>query len=288
LLRKFIRGDYKLSDKKIYAVRKGRQTGLFETWPECEAQIKGFKGAEYKSFKESEKDLALKYVEGDNSVPSDKYIYAVRIGRKVGIFNSWEECLEQVKGYPHAEYKKFKKEERDLADRYLHGEDVDRKSVEGLTPEEEMNLSLKYAKEYGTIVIYTDGSFDAETGKVGFGYIQVKEDGEIGFKGSGFEENEDKKKLRNVAGEIDAILKALEHFEEKEGIKRIVFFVDYVGLKNWANGLWKAENEYTQKYKEEIEKHRQKREIDFVIVKGHTKNKYNKKVDELVREALNL
>ncbi len=35
---------------KIYAVRKGRSTGLFDTWDECKAQVTGFKGAEFKSF----------------------------------------------------------------------------------------------------------------------------------------------------------------------------------------------------------------------------------------------
>ena len=36
--------------KKVYAVRKGRQTGLFYSWPACQEQIKGYSGAEYKSF----------------------------------------------------------------------------------------------------------------------------------------------------------------------------------------------------------------------------------------------
>ncbi|MEE0434015.1 MAG: ribonuclease H family protein [Peptococcaceae bacterium] len=40
--------------KKYYAVKKGRETGIFYTWPSCEAQIKGFSGAEYKSFKSLE------------------------------------------------------------------------------------------------------------------------------------------------------------------------------------------------------------------------------------------
>lgn len=170
----------------------------------------------------------------------------------------------------------------------MHGEDIEKKSVEGLTPEEEMELTLQYAKEEGTMVVYTDGSFDSSTGRFGFGYLQVKEDGEIGFKGNGFEENEEKKELRNVVGEIQAVLKALEHIDKKENVKKVVFFVDYIGLKNWVNGLWKAENQYTQEYKEVIEEERKKREIDFIVVKGHTKNKYNKRVDELVREALQL
>lgn len=36
--------------KKFYVVWKGRKTGIFESWDECEKQIKGFQGAKYKSF----------------------------------------------------------------------------------------------------------------------------------------------------------------------------------------------------------------------------------------------
>jgi len=35
---------------KIYAVRKGKQTGKFLTWDECKSYTQGFSGAEYKSF----------------------------------------------------------------------------------------------------------------------------------------------------------------------------------------------------------------------------------------------
>ena len=36
--------------KKVYAVKKGRTTGIFMTWEDCKAQVDGFNGAEYKSF----------------------------------------------------------------------------------------------------------------------------------------------------------------------------------------------------------------------------------------------
>lgn len=36
--------------KKVYAVRKGNKPGIYETWAECQAQVNGFSGAEYKSF----------------------------------------------------------------------------------------------------------------------------------------------------------------------------------------------------------------------------------------------
>ncbi|MCI8558910.1 MAG: AAA family ATPase [Lachnospiraceae bacterium] len=36
--------------KKIYAVRKGRNPGIYDVWAETEQQVKGFSGAEYRSF----------------------------------------------------------------------------------------------------------------------------------------------------------------------------------------------------------------------------------------------
>ncbi|WP_052447242.1 RNase H1/viroplasmin domain-containing protein [Clostridium polynesiense] len=39
-----------MGKNKYYAVKKGFNTGIFNTWEECEVNIKGFKNAEYKSF----------------------------------------------------------------------------------------------------------------------------------------------------------------------------------------------------------------------------------------------
>mmetsp|Transcript_29456 Transcript_29456/g.83078 ORF Transcript_29456/g.83078 Transcript_29456/m.83078 type:complete len:274 (-) Transcript_29456:155-976(-) len=36
---------------KWYAVAKGRQTGVFKTWDECQKHVKGFSGASFKSFR---------------------------------------------------------------------------------------------------------------------------------------------------------------------------------------------------------------------------------------------
>ena len=36
--------------KKYYTVWKGHNTGVFESWEDCKAQIKDYKGAQYKSF----------------------------------------------------------------------------------------------------------------------------------------------------------------------------------------------------------------------------------------------
>lgn len=36
--------------KKYYTVWKGHKRGIYDSWPECQKQIKGFEGAIYKSF----------------------------------------------------------------------------------------------------------------------------------------------------------------------------------------------------------------------------------------------
>ena len=43
-------GVINLSKKKFYAVRKGKEVGIFNTWDDCKAQVNGFSGSEYKSF----------------------------------------------------------------------------------------------------------------------------------------------------------------------------------------------------------------------------------------------
>jgi ribonuclease HI len=51
-----------MASKKYYAVFRGRKTGIFTSWEECEEQVNGFSGALYKSFKtrgEAETALGL-------------------------------------------------------------------------------------------------------------------------------------------------------------------------------------------------------------------------------------
>jgi len=50
--------------QKYYVVWNGRKTGIFTSWAECEKQVKGFVGAEYKAFgtlREAEAAFASKY-----------------------------------------------------------------------------------------------------------------------------------------------------------------------------------------------------------------------------------
>ena len=57
--------------KKIYVVKKGRAPGIYYQWGETEEQVKGFSGAEYRSFtymteKEEERLKKLKQIDMRN------------------------------------------------------------------------------------------------------------------------------------------------------------------------------------------------------------------------------
>lgn len=75
---------------KYYAVKEGRNTGIYDSWKECELQVKGYKGAIYKSFaskKEAEdylygqknevinQDGLIAYVDGSYNIKTKEYGY---------------------------------------------------------------------------------------------------------------------------------------------------------------------------------------------------------------------
>lgn len=96
-----------------------------------------------------------------------KKIYAVRVGRTTGVFNSWADCKKQVDGFPAARYKGF----TDLAEalRWLNGSDTPRRMPTAeaqTTARKSAHATVSTAKrEAGVMpdseqdyVIYTDGS----------------------------------------------------------------------------------------------------------------------------------
>ena len=61
-----------MAKKKIYAVRKGHKTGLFNTWAECQKVTAGYSGAEFRGFTGKEEALAFLNMETTKTVSGDK------------------------------------------------------------------------------------------------------------------------------------------------------------------------------------------------------------------------
>jgi len=60
---------------KFYVVWKGKRQGIYESWDDCQAQIKGVKGAQYKafsSFQEAKKAFNGNYLDYKSSKTEKK------------------------------------------------------------------------------------------------------------------------------------------------------------------------------------------------------------------------
>lgn len=61
---------------KYYAVRKGHRPGIYSTWAQCEKAVKGFSGAEFKSFKsKQEAEAFMNNIKDENKkIPADELV----------------------------------------------------------------------------------------------------------------------------------------------------------------------------------------------------------------------
>ncbi len=198
--------------------------------------------------------------------------YAVRKGRQPGVYTTWPACEEQVKGFPGALYKAFPTKAQALA---FLGESLpdvtDRSPVDALSTTD-------------AIDVWVDGScLQNGEGPLYFGWAYVILDGERELhRASGHDVPGEARRHRNVAGEIQAVLQALEHCQER-GITAATIHFDYQGLASWVEGTWKTRTSFTRAYAERV------RALGMTLtwhkVQAHSGTPYNELVDQLAREA---
>lgn len=191
--------------------------------------------------------------------------YAVKEGKKTGIFSTWDECKEQVTGFKGAIYKSFKTLSE--AEAFL----------------ERNEEKIENIEEVDGVYAYIDGSFDRVNGIYGSGVVIVDGDKKHEYKHAG--NREDYAQLHNVAGELEAAKFVMWYAVDKK-IKEITLFYDYQGIEAWAVGDWKANLPYTQDYVKFYNKVKTAVKVNFVKVKAHTGIELNEVVDKLAKEAI--
>lgn len=220
--------------KKYYAVRKGRKTGVFATWAECQKQVTGFSGAEFKSFGTMEEAKAFVGGESAQAAPGNK-------GDTAG------------------------------------GGASDVISAAG--------NRMPSQNSSGGVIAYVDGSYRSDTGEFSYGMVILQDGEEHTF----CQKMTDKELalMHNVAGEIKGSEAAMQYAMD-HNIPEITIYHDYEGIAKWCTGAWKANKSGTQTYQAFYQAASKKIKIHFVKVKGHSNDKYNDMADQLAKSALGI
>lgn len=191
--------------------------------------------------------------------------YAVRVGKNIGIYSTWNECKEQVHGFKGAVYKSF--ENIDDARNFIFMDTCDRKTS---------NVDA---------IFYVDGSFNVKTNEFSYGVVLLVDEEEKYFNDSF--SDEELASMRNVAGEIFGARFAMEYAVAND-YKDIEIYFDYEGIEKWAVGLWKTNKNGTVEYKKYYDSIKDILNVKFIKVKGHSGDKYNDLADRLAKDAIGI
>ena len=195
-----------------------------------------------------------------------KKFYAVKNGRKTGIYTSWDKCREQTIGFSGAVYKGF--DTKSEAQKFL----------------ESSPAALEIHSD-DAAVAYIDGSYSQAAKEYSCGIVILYKNIDLRlsekFSDPGYVE------MRNVAGEIMGAEKAMRYCLEK-GIKNLEIVHDYEGIASWCTGKWQARKAATKAYKAFYDSLAGRLNVTFRKVKGHSGDTYNDAADRLARAALGI
>ncbi len=208
--------------------------------------------------------------------------YAVKQGRKTGLFTTWDDCKAQVQGYSGAIYKSFPTLQE--AQQYLWG-DGSSNAAESNKPAGSAGV-VEPSPAADEMVAYVDGSFHLQKRMFAYGAVVFYNGKEYRFAGS--DADAELSEMRNVAGEIRGAEKAMA-FALEQGARVLHIYHDYEGIARWCTGEWQAKKTGTQQYRAFYQKVRQQGlDVKFHKVKGHSSDKYNDLADQLAKEALGI
>lgn len=256
-----------MAAKKVYAVKRGKVTGVFKTWEECRNSVEGYPKAEYKSFSSMEEAQAyLGIAEQSGKAAAGLLTDTVshgavqeRSGTDTAKSRTDFEAAGRAAASPGTDL------ERPGGDTATSGSDLERPQMEWL-------------------LAYVDGSYENSIKKYAFGCVFLAPDGHI-YTQYGNGDREQSLQHRNVTGEMLGAMYAVKT-AMINGFQGIEIRYDYQGIEKWVTGEWRSKTELTQKYAHAMRDWGRSIEIRFRKVAAHTNVRYNELADSLAKKGL--
>lgn len=199
-------------------------------------------------------------------------VYAVKRGKKVGKYYSWNECAKYVLGFPNADYKKCLDDAE--ADEYINGVKPARfaglssvTAIDKQTPTSTTEIYRNVPQELlerNEAVAYIGGSY--KEGFSGSSVVFVTRDSAVTLKGSCVE-GTDTMKYSSVSSKLMAAIMAVLEAENK-GYTKLTIVYDYLGVQQWATGKWLPKTKLAYGYSAFMKEHKNNLTLDFVWLKA--------------------
>lgn len=212
-----------------------------------------------------------------------KKYYAVKAGRKPGIYESWDECKALVTGFKGAIYKSFTSLEEAKAFMEIGYETAT--GTKAPSSNKANNENVTSPETVDDNYAFVDGSFNIATGVYGYGGFLIVGKEKYVLQGSG--SDKEMASMRNVSGEILGSMAAIKKAIEL-GLSEVYIYFDYMGIRAWALGEWKRNKTGTIKYYDYIQSVKDKIDIHFIKVKGHSGVEGNEEADRLAKAAVGI
>ncbi|XP_068920875.1 ribonuclease H1 [Petaurus breviceps papuanus] len=259
-------GARSLSAGMFYAVRRGRKTGVFPTWSECQAQVNRFPGARFKKF--ATEDEAWAFVRNTAS----------------------PDCSTEQKKKSDTQDPEVKPRKRPC-----ESSDEEEEPCAKLTKQNTDSVPLLSKETFSYMgdaaVVYTDGccsSNGRRKARAGIGvYWGPSHPLNVGDRLPG--------RQTNQRAEIHAACKAIEQ-AKNQNISKLVLYTDSMftinGITSWVKD-WKKNGWKTSTGKDVINKEDfvkldtliQDIDIKWIHVPGHSGFAGNEEADRLAREG---
>lgn len=218
-------------------------------------------------------------------IMAKRKFYAVRVGKVPGIYQTWSETEQNVKGFPGAQFKSFPTLEE--AERHILSNEENKLDTDNKIEDINKNIQLKIDNlDSNQVIAFVDGSYSPDADgkeKYGFGAVIITSESEINLFRAYV--NSDYMDSRNVAGEIEGVRQAILWAIEKDK-KEIIIYYDYEGIEKWANKEWKANKLITREYAKFFDEKSKLINIEFKHTKAHSGITYNERADELAKRSL--